>query len=170
MSTTSPPWPQARARIEISLAEQALLLFDDRGELVRRYSVSTSKQGPGERAGSNCTPRGRHIIRAKIGDGAPVGTVFVSRRPTGEIWSPDFAARHPGGDFILTRILWLCGCEPGVNRFRDVDTMKRYIYIHGTPDAEPMGVPRSHGCIRMRNTDIIHLFDHVAPGTNVAIC
>jgi len=156
-------------RIRVHLATQTLELLDDAGRVVARYEVSTAANGPGEQRGSFCTPRGRHIIRAKIGAGAPENTVFVRRRPTGEIYTPELAARHPGRDWILTRILWLSGCEPGFNRLGEVDTMRRYIYIHGSPDEVPMGVPGSRGCIRMRNRDIIELFDRVAVGTPVDI-
>jgi len=132
-------------------------------------AVSTAREGAGERAGSHRTPRGMHRIRAKIGEGCPPGTVFVARRPTGEIYSPELARRHPGRDWILSRILWLSGLEVGRNRLGDVDTMRRFIYIHGCPDEEPMGIPRSHGCIRMRNADIIALFERVPVGTRVSI-
>lgn len=156
-------------RIEIDIPTQMLTLFDDDGAVVCQYLVSTSKNGPGEQAGSFCTPRGEHVIRAKIGGGADENTVFVRRRPTGEVWSPELAAEQPERDWILSRILWLCGREPGVNRFGELDSMRRYIYIHGTPDTEPMGEPRSIGCIRMRNADVIDLFDRVAAGTPVVI-
>jgi lipoprotein-anchoring transpeptidase ErfK/SrfK len=156
-------------RIEISLAEQTLKLLDDAGRVLHRYSVSTSRNGPGEKKDSFCTPRGRHIIRAKIGAGAAENTVFVGRRPSGEIYTPALGERHPGRDWMLTRILWLSGCEPGFNRLREVDTMRRYIYIHGSPDNAPMGRPGSIGCIRMRNRDIIELFDQVAAGARVDI-
>ncbi|MCL6555589.1 MAG: L,D-transpeptidase [Burkholderiales bacterium] len=156
-------------RIRVHLPTQTLELLDDAGRVVAHYEVSTAANGPGEERGSFCTPRGRHIIRAKIGAGAPENTVFVRRRPTGEIYTPELAARHPGRDWILTRILWLSGCEPGFNRLGEVDTMRRYIYIHGSPDEVPMGVPGSRGCIRMRNRDIIELFDRVAVGTPVDI-
>lgn len=156
--------------IVVRIPEQTLELFDDQGALLRRYTVSTASKGPGEQRGSNCTPRGHHVIRAKIGAGMRSGTVFVGRRPTGEIHTPALAAAHLGRDWILTRILWLSGCEPGVNRLGDVDTMRRYIYIHGCPDSAAMGVPRSIGCVRMRNADIIELFDLVPAGTAVEIC
>lgn len=156
-------------RIEISLARQQLTLIGDDGRTLRRWSVSTSRNGAGELRGSFCTPRGRHVIRAKIGAHEPVNTVFVRRRPTGETWSRELAERFPGRDWILTRILWLSGCEPGHNRLNDVDTMRRYIYIHGSPDDTPMGIPGSIGCIRMRNSDIVELFDLAAAGTPVAI-
>jgi lipoprotein-anchoring transpeptidase ErfK/SrfK len=135
----------------------------------RTWSVSTAKNGPGEKNGSFCTPRGKHIVRAKIGAGQPPGTVFVRRRPTGEVWTPELHARYPGRDWMLTRILWLSGREPGFNRLGDVDTMRRYIYIHGSPDTAEMGKPGSIGCVRMRNRDIVELFDRVAPYTPVEI-
>ena len=135
----------------------------------RIYSVSTSKSGAGEKNGSFCTPRGRHIVRAKIGAGQPANTVFVRRRPTGEVWSPELHAQYPGRDWMLTRILWLSGCEVGRNRLGDVDTMRRYIYIHGSPDTAEMGRPGSIGCVRMRNRDIVELFDLVPPYTPVDI-
>jgi len=132
-------------------------------------AVSTAANGSGERYGSECTPRGLHRIRAKIGAGCTVNTVFRGRRPTGEIYHPDLASQFPDRDWILTRILWLCGMEPGKNRLGDVDTMRRYIYIHGTPDETALGRPGSHGCIRMANADIVRLFDLVSIGTRVRI-
>jgi lipoprotein-anchoring transpeptidase ErfK/SrfK len=156
-------------RIEVSLSAQALTLLGERGERLARYPVSTATNGAGERRGSHCTPRGRHLIRAKIGAGQPVNTVFVGRRPTGEIWTPELAAQHPDRDWILTRILWLSGCEVGFNRLGDVDTMRRYVYIHGTPDTLPVGRPGSIGCIRMRNPDLVELFDRTPAGTRVDI-
>jgi lipoprotein-anchoring transpeptidase ErfK/SrfK len=155
-------------RIEISIPEQSLVLRD-KGRDLRRYLVSTSRNGPGEGQGTLCTPRGEHIVRAKIGAGRPVNTVFVRRRPTGEIWTPELAGRFPGRDWILTRILWLSGCEPGKNRLGNVDTMRRYIYIHGSPDSLEMGKPGSIGCIRMRNADIVELFELVPPAMTVEI-
>jgi lipoprotein-anchoring transpeptidase ErfK/SrfK len=156
-------------KIEISIAEQSLRLLADGGKELRRYLVSTSRNGPGEGQGSFCTPRGAHIVRAKIGAGQPFNTVFVRRRPTGEIWTPELGGRFPGRDWILTRILWLSGCEPGRNRLGNVDTMRRYIYIHGSPDNVEMGTPGSIGCVRMRNADILELFDLVAPYVKVQI-
>ncbi len=156
-------------RIEILIARQSLIVFDDRGRALRRYDVSSSKKGAGERKGSYCTPRGRHLVRAKIGTGQPVNTVFVRRRPTGEIYTPALGERFPERDWILTRILWLSGCEPGFNRLGEVDTMQRFIYIHGSPDSVDMGKPGSIGCIRMRNHDLLELFDLVAAGTPVEI-
>jgi predicted GNAT family N-acyltransferase len=148
-------------QIRISLPQQTLELHDERGALLRRYPVSTAKNGAGEQTGSFCTPRGRHIIRAKVGAGATANAVFVRRRPTGEVWSPQLAEQFPGRDWILTRILWLSGREPGRNRLGEVDTMRRYIYLHGSPDTVPMGTPGSIGCVRMRNSDIIELFNLV---------
>lgn len=155
--------------VVISIAHQTLSLFDRDRRLLRRYPVSTASNGAGEQSGSYRTPRGRHLIRAKIGAGQPENSVFVARRPSGEIYSPELGAAYPGRDWILTRILWLSGCEPGRNRLGCVDTMRRYIYIHGCPDAATMGVPASHGCIRMRNADIVELFELVPVYTAVEI-
>ncbi|MDD5300288.1 MAG: L,D-transpeptidase [Gallionella sp.] len=156
-------------KINIHIATQQLELLDDAGKLLRRYSISTAANGAGEVCGSYCTPRGKHVIRAKIGAGQPENTVFVRRRPTGEIYTPELGAQFPERDWILTRILWLSGCEPGFNRMGENDTMRRYIYIHGTPDSVQLGAPGSHGCIRMRNADLIELFDLVPAGTVVEI-
>ena len=155
-------------KIEIDAGKQELRLLDG-ARVLKRYAVSTSKNGLGERNGSLCTPRGRHIVRAKVGAGQPPGAVFVRRRPTGEVWTPELHARCPGRDWILTRILWLSGCEPGKNRLGEVDTMRRYIYIHGSPDPAEMGKPGSIGCVRMRNRDIAELFELVPPYTPVEI-
>jgi len=135
----------------------------------KTYSISTSRHGLGERNGSFCTPRGRHIVRAKIGAGQPLNSVFVRRRPTGEIWTPELHARFPGRDWILTRILWLSGCEPGFNRLGEVDTMRRYVYIHGSHEHAEMGKPGSIGCVRMRGADIVDLFERVPAYTPVQI-
>lgn len=155
--------------ININIKNQTLELFDEEGVRQAHYAVSTAANGVGEQTGSHCTPRGRHIIRAKIGANCSENTVFVRRRPTGEIYNAELAAAFPDRDWILTRILWLSGCEPGFNRLGSGDTMRRYIYIHGTPDTEPVGQALSHGCIRMRNADLIDLFDRVAAGTAVEI-
>lgn len=156
-------------KINIHIASQTLELLDDSGQVLRRYAVSTAANGPGEVSGSFCTPRGKHIIRARIGEGCPANSVFVRRRPTGEIYTPELGAQFPERDWILTRILWLSGCEVGFNRLGESDTMRRYIYIHGTPDSEPVGLAASHGCIRMRNADLLELFDLVPVGTSVEI-
>jgi len=154
--------------LRVSLAAQTLALTRG-GALEKTYAVSTSKHGAGETHGSFKTPRGRHIVRAKIGAGAPLNAVFRGRRPTGEIYSAALAGAHPERDWILTRILWLSGTEIGRNRLGRVDTMRRYIYIHGMPDTEPLGVPGSIGCIRMANGDVVELFDLVEVGTVVDI-
>ncbi len=161
--------PRTEKKIRISVSDQSLELLNKAGGLERRYAVSTAANGVGEANGSYCTPRGRHIVRAKIGAGQPENTVFVRRRPTGEIYTPELGARFPERDWILTRILWLSGCEPGFNRLGEVDTMRRFIYIHGSPDTVAMGAPGSHGCVRMRNADVMDLFERVAAGTPVEI-
>lgn len=151
--------------IVVSISRQELAFFDA-GKLKKVYSVSTAKKGAGECENSFQTPRGRHIIRAKIGASMDAGAVFVGRRTTGEIYSDALGERYPNRDWILSRILWLSGIESGKNRSKNadgtiVDSMRRYIYIHGAPDTEPMGTPASHGCIRMRNKDVIELFEQV---------
>ena len=156
-------------KINIRLATQQLELLDDTGELLRRYAVRGGRNGAGEGCGSYCTPRGKHIIRAKIGARQPENAVFVRRRPTGEIYTPELGAQFPERDWILTRILWLSGCEAGFNRLGEHDTMRRYIYIHGTPDSVQLGTPGSHGCIRMHNADLIELFDLAPAGTAVEL-
>lgn len=158
----------SRFSIRIDLAEQRLDLLNGR-EVARSYPVSTSKHGAGELRATFKTPRGRHVIRAKIGAGAPLGAVFRGRRPTGEVYSEELERAQPGRDWILTRILWLSGTEVGKNRLGDVDTMRRYIYIHGAPDSAPLGVPGSIGCVRMGNAAIVELFDLVSIGTVVEI-
>ena len=159
-------------------SDDAWLLIDIRGQLltlfrkdrlVRDWPVSTASNGPGELFDSGCTPRGEHRVRIKVGQACPVNTVFVGRRPTGEIYTEEAALAQPQRDWILSRIIWLSGTESGFNRGGNCDTLRRYIYIHGCPDSQPMGVPLSHGCIRMRNADVIELFELVEPGTRVVI-
>ncbi|MFW2178380.1 MULTISPECIES: L,D-transpeptidase family protein [unclassified Moraxella] len=137
------------------------------------YPISTAKNGVGELENTGCTPRGQHQISEKFGANLPINSVFVARQATGEIYNSQLAAAFPNRDWILSRILWLAGCEAGINQGTNeqgvCDTKARYIYIHGTPDSEPMGVPLSHGCIRMRNHDVIDLFDKVKVGTPVMI-
>ena len=154
--------------IRIDLADQRLDLCQD-DEVVKSYPVSTAKNGAGEREGSECTPRGAHVIEAKIGAGAAPGAVFVGRSETGETCTPELFAASPERDWILTRILWLGGLEPGRNQGGEVDTRGRYIYIHGCPDELPLGTPGSHGCVRMRNADVIELFEQADVGTRVEI-
>lgn len=156
-------------KIHISIARQQLNLINDEDKIVRSYLISSARNGSGQQRGSFCTPLGKHIIRAKIGNKQPINTVFVKRRPTGEIYTPELAARYPGRDWILTRIMWLSGCEIGFNRLGLVDTMRRYIYIHGSPDSAEMGRPGSIGCIRMHNGDLLDLFDRVIVGTPIEI-
>ncbi|MDX2503458.1 MAG: L,D-transpeptidase [Gammaproteobacteria bacterium] len=150
----------AKRCLYVSVAEQKLQLVD-KNKILFDVKIATAKNGVGEQFGSECTPRGWHNIRAKIGTGCPENTVFIARRPTGELCSEELQKAHPDRDWILTRILWLSGLEVGFNRLGKVDTMRRYIYIHGCPDTETVGIPGSHGCIRMRNSDIIALFDLV---------
>jgi lipoprotein-anchoring transpeptidase ErfK/SrfK len=154
--------------LEISISDQQLYVIEN-GIIQMTYPVSTAKNGPGELRGSECTPIGKHKVRAKIGTGLPLNAVFKARRPTGEIYSPELARQFPERDWILTRILWLGGLEPGKNRYGQVDTAWRYIYIHGSPDEFMDGIPRSHGCIRMLNADIAALFDLIRPGIEVTI-
>tara|TARA_R110001599_G_scaffold341098_1_gene561909 strand:+ start:93 stop:581 length:489 start_codon:yes stop_codon:yes gene_type:complete len=155
------------AVIDIDLSAQTLRVQSN--TLTKLYSISSAKNGAGQLSGSGCTPLGHHIIRAKIGNGVALNSVFSGRRFTGEIYTPELAKRYPERDWILTRILWLSGKEVEYNRLGEVDSMQRYIYIHGTPDSEPMGIPLSHGCIRMRNTDVVELFDLLPVGTSVYI-
>lgn len=160
----------AGTTITVDLSRQVLTLW--RAEVMQKqWPVSTAANGPGEISGSGCTPRGRHIIRAKIGAGMECGTVFRARRVASDVrlFSAEACAQYPGRDWILSRILWLSGCEVGINRLGCVDTMRRYIYIHGTPHFDALGAPASHGCIRMGNADIVELFDLVSPGTEVTL-
>lgn len=154
--------------IEINIGKQNLCLMDG-DTVLREYTVSTARNGAGEQQDSECTPRGQHIIAEKIGAGCPAGTVFVSRQPTGEIYSPRLREKEPERDWILTRILWLRGEQPGFNHGAGVDSYNRYIYIHGSPDDVKMGKPGSRGCIRVRNQDVVELFDLVDVGTPVNI-
>lgn len=133
------------------------------------FPVSTAFKGVGQESGSGQTPLGWHTIKAKVGGECPQNAVFVGRRFTGEIFDDALGTQYPERDWILSRILWLGGLEPGYNRYGRCDTLRRYIYLHGTPDSEPMGIPKSHGCIRMRNCDIVSLFDKVRVGTRVLI-
>lgn len=155
-------------KLDVSLKNQAIVLSRRFGRSIR-YQVSTAVNGPGCRLGTSCTPIGVHRIRLKIGDGCPVGTVFVSRRPTGETFTEDLRQEYPGRDWILSRILWLEGLVPGINRYGNVDTLRRFVYIHGTAEEQLIGTPASHGCIRMKNDDVMDLFDRVHNGLIVCI-
>ena len=154
--------------LNIDIANQLLSIIT-LGNKVLSYPISTAKNGVGELKGSECTPRGWHTIRAKIGASQPLQTVFIGRRPTGEIYSTELAKLHPHRDWILTRILWLGGLEPHKNRYGNVDSTWRYIYIHGSPDDSITGIPLSHGCIRMKNADLIALFNRIQVGIKVYI-
>jgi predicted GNAT family N-acyltransferase len=156
-------------RVVVHLDRQRLELVDGDGAVIASYAVSTARNGPGERYGSERTPRGLHVIRAKVGAGCAPNTVFVRRRPTGEIWTPQLADDHPGRDWMLTRILWLSGRESGFNRGGNVDSLRRKIYVHGTGDERSLGAPASHGCVRMRNADVIELYERVPLDTEVDI-
>jgi L,D-transpeptidase YbiS len=155
-------------QIKVSIDAQRLQLLES-DKIIMDVAIATASNGPGEIMHSECTPRGRHKIRAKIGDGAPENAVFTGRRQTGEIYTAASKEQHPGRDWMLTRILWLSGLEPGKNRLGERDSMRRYIYIHGCPDTDEMGIPSSHGCIKMRNVEVIRLFDIVPAGTKVLI-
>ncbi|KRU21237.1 L,D-transpeptidase [Psychrobacter sp. C 20.9] len=156
----------------INIAKQTLKMHKQQAE-VTEYTVSTAKNGFGSQQDSGCTPLGQHIIAKKIGGSEPMNAVFVGRVPTGEVYDAALSTLHPKRDWILSRILWLSGLEEGSNKGSNsqggCDTYERYIYIHGTPDTEPMGIPLSHGCIRMRNTDIVELFEQVEEGMPVMI-
>ena len=154
--------------LDISLTKQTLSVLKN-NQSIGTYSISTGLNGPGQQNGSGCTPLGKHRIRAKIGGDQPINAVFIGRRPTGEIYQKGMREDQPDRDWILTRILWLSGCEPGFNRLGAVDTMRRYIYIHGTPEEVEMGKIGSKGCIRMRNNDLVELFDKVTHQTEVMI-
>lgn len=162
-----PPLP-AEPFIHINLDKQTLSLQQN-STVHKTYVVSTAKNGAGEKLGSECTPRGWHRIRAKIGSEQPLRSVFRGRRPTGEIYSQALATLYPDRDWILSRILWFSGLQSGINRFGDIATAKRYIYIHGSPDHCVTGHPNSHGCIRMKNAEIIELFDQVHTNTLIYI-
>ncbi|MGB2248931.1 MAG: L,D-transpeptidase family protein [Alcanivorax sediminis] len=150
----------------ITLSDQSLEI---RGENRERFAISSARNGVGEAMGSEATPRGRHMVRARFGAGLPEGAVLTGRKFSGEVYSAELAKQYPERDWVLTRILWLGGLEAGRNQGGNVDSFRRFIYIHGTPDSEPMGTPASHGCIRMRNADLIRLFDLVPVGTLVTI-
>lgn len=143
-------------------------------QLIATYAVSTAKNGTGSLENSGCTPLGEHQIAEKFGDGLPQNAVFVARQFTGELYDDELGGAFAERDWILGRIMWLDGCENGINQGQNadgfcVDSKSRYIYIHGTPDSEPMGVPLSHGCVRMRMNDVVKLYEQVAIGTKVII-
>lgn len=152
----------------ISLARQKLEAFEG-GSLVASYAVSTAKNGAGEMENSECTPRGWHAVVEKIGAGMPLNTAFRARQPETELCTEQNYRANPNRDWILTRIIRLDGLESGRNRGGQVDSFARYIYIHGSPDAASFDKPGSRGCIRMRNPDIVQLFDWLPEQTRVLI-
>ena len=163
----APKWHVDRF-LDVSLSEQTLCLREGSTTLFEA-PISSARRGAGEVEHSECTPRGWHVIRAKIGRGEPLHAVFVGRRPTGEVYTPALGMAHPERDWILTRILWLSGLEPGRNRLGNVDTMRRFVYIHGCPDEVPLGRPSSHGCLRMHGREVLDLFERAEAGTRVLI-
>jgi lipoprotein-anchoring transpeptidase ErfK/SrfK len=146
-------------RILVSVADQRLALYH-KERLLGRYPISTSKFGLGDRPGSRATPLGRMEVAKMIGDGAPLGAVFKSRRRTGEVLRPD----APGRDPIVTRIVWLKGLEP-----QNKHAFARCIYIHGTPEERNVGHPASFGCVRMRSMDMLTVFNAIGVGATVDI-
>jgi hypothetical protein len=170
--STTQPNPRRRGEpwLRVSVADQTITLINGDDEIESVWPVSTAARGLGEMNNSLQTPRGWHQIRACIGAGVPENGVFQGRRFRGEIYGPALAHHYPDRDWILTRILWLSGLEPGFNRRGDCDTMRRYIYIHGTPESNPLGVALSHGCVRMHNAALLELFNRVRPGTRICIC
>ena len=155
-------------KIIVDIPTQTLSVLENK-DILHSYSISTGGNGAGEEKDSEKTPRGKHIIRAKIGEDAPAGTIFIGRRPTGEIYQTGMREKEPDRDWILTRVLWLSGLDVNQNRLGNVDTMQRYIYIHGSPDEIEMGKPGSRGCVRMRNSDVVELFDLVSVRTPIFI-
>ena len=155
-------------KIVVSIPAQKLELKDG-DTTASSYSVSTSRNGPGEQKDSYCTPRGLHYVRAKIGEGLPTGSILKGRRPTGEIFSAQGKDLDPDRDWVTSRILWLSGKEVGRNRLGSVDSMQRYIYIHGSPHVDKLGTSASAGCVRMSDRDVIELFDMVDAGIEVEI-
>jgi hypothetical protein len=148
-----------RNKMIVSVRDQKMLLVRD-GSPIKSYKISTSKFGEGDRPGSNCTPLGRLQVAKKIGDNAPLGSVFKTRRRTGEVIKPNAAGRDP----VVTRIMWLSGKEP-----RNQNTFRRTIYIHGTPEERRLGSPASYGCIRMGSTDVADLYNRIGTGADVFV-
>lgn len=156
--STAKTWLTSSERWEIKTCRKNIIFQTD---------ISSSANGHGQLFDSYKTPLGRHYIRAKIGDHHKENAVFIRRRFTGEYFAPALKKKYPERDWILTRIMWLSGLEKGFNRLGNVDTMKRFIYIHGTPDSVEMGKTGSKGCIRMKNSDIVNLFGLIQVGTTV---
>jgi lipoprotein-anchoring transpeptidase ErfK/SrfK len=159
--------PQQRL-LWVDIAGQRLYVVDN-GRITQSYAVSTALKGPGCDQDSYQTPTGLHRISDKIGDDAATGTVFEGREPTGELAEVEQTDHDTGKDQITSRILWLSGMQPGINQGEGVDTYQRYIYIHGTNEEGRIGQAVSHGCIRMKNADVIALFQQVETDTPVIV-
>lgn len=157
------PW------IRVGIKSQTLVLFDPWGREQRHYVVSTARNGVGERVNSYQTPRGWHKVCEKIGDGAEANTIIFRRKVTPWKYTAQLHAEYPNKDWILSRILWLCGEEPGKNQGGEVDSYDRAIYIHGAGEHVQWGVPTSLGCVRMQNGDVIELFNNTSLGIDVLI-
>lgn len=153
-------FPTNGVLLVVDVPSQVLAVVEA-GRPAQRLLVSTAKAGVGNRSGSNQTPLGWHRVDERIGDGEPRGRVFRSRVPQSEILSGDQLVAPESGDYVLTRILWLRGLQPGYNSGGDVDSHDRCIYLHGTNQEQLLGMPASHGCIRLSNDDVIALFDRI---------
>ena len=154
-----------QADILIDLSSQSLVL----PKIQKKYQISSGLNGIGEQENSGKTPRGWHKIEKKIGGEQPIHAVFKARVWTGEIYTEQLAQQSPDRDWILSRIMWLKGLEPNFNSGEGCDTFNRYIYIHGTPESEPLGIPVSHGCIRMHNQDVLEVYNLIPEGALVYI-
>ena len=160
--------PELKIKILVDISEQRLYLKSGEQTLVS-YPISTSKYGEGSKENSFKTPLGNHIIKEKIGENAPINTIFISRINTKNIASIENKPKNTENDYVTSRIMWLEGEENGVNKGPGIDSYERYIYIHGTHEEGLIGVKASHGCIRMFNVDVIDLYDRIHNGTKVII-
>ena len=160
--------PELKIKILVDISEQRLYLKSGEQTLVS-YPISTSKYGEGSKENSFKTPLGNHIIKEKIGENAPINTIFISRINTKNIASIENKPKNTENDYVTSRIMWLEGEENGVNKGPGIDSYERYIYIHGTHEEGLIGVKASHGCIRMFNVDVIDLYDRIYNGTKVII-
>lgn len=152
----------------VSVKHQQMYLIE-KDSIIKKYTVSTAKKGVGNELHSLKTPIGLHSVKRKIGDNVPLGGILEARVYNGSKATIYEDKTKADGDYVTTRILWLDGEEIGVNKGRNVDTYNRFIYIHGTPEEGYIGEPVSHGCIRMKNTDVIELYDLIDEGTPVLI-
>lgn len=168
LQTRFPQYDQQQVVLVDASAQELQLI--EQGRVTRSWIISTAEAGIGSQSGSNKTPLGVHRVAKKYGDGEPLGMILKARQVTGRI-APILTA--PGArskaDNVTTRILWLDGLEPGLNKGGKVDSFKRYIYIHGTDEEGRLGQPASHGCVRMKNRDVVELFDRVGVDTLVVI-